>query len=743
MGFSSPVRLLGSLALLGGGLGVVSAPGPAAGVDVTTPYPFTSENLTLFKVPAFPASLITTGGRGVFDTLTLNAVVSQEYGLTTNDPSQITDELRHTWAHDEPYGPLNETDAQAGADDVAVGDLDFNGTSADPKVNAAYLVRGDVGGADQLVLTGDQSQGFPLIGTSTIPGGALSLAITEKSGAVPALLYVRYADALKAYKYDASAAGRLTAVPLTVSGLGAAALSGVADIYHRPTWLDPAIVDNPLDPPGFDAASRAGSLAIAHQAANLTGGTDLRSDLLVPSGTATAVTLSPLVVDLTIGGQHTLAGGASNQAWQSGEVRYVWAPKAAGGLGGSQDRFAMAVTGRRAGANQVAVYRTSLGIGLNPVTTTVNDTNPCGDDEAVDLDLAQFDEVTIAVCASIDHVTGANDRLVEGVVRSTGTFTNWSTHGGSHEVAGAESLRQPQVRVELSCQWLNNADPDPTKHCSDSSNAIIADAAKNGGNVALLTTVAAGDNSSSLATAYQTSNAFLDVAPSTVNTSGLFWWSRVSGDPVPVNSPFPLLSAPLPTTDNLVKAHVPNDPVTNPPEHVTSKPIPVAFLPAPPEVAGAGQQGDAPEFASVSRSTNGNTTSTSTSVSATLGAEIEDVTGAYGVSFDATLSNEVSDDTTVEKTVQTAQAFRGLEDDNVVVYRRVPITRWNGTITESSTGIGIGQPTSVDLPDGNVVTTATNVGALAAQYPELYGPGGELKPVLDKAFSNTVGDPGS
>ena len=169
----------------------------------------------------------------------------------------------------------------------------------------------------------------------------------------------------------------------------------------------------------------------------------------------------------------------------------------------------------------------------------------------------------------------------------------------------------------------------------------------------------------------------------------------------------------------------------------------MAFLPAPPAVAGAGQQGDAPEFAAVTRSTNGTTTSTSSSLSATLGVEIEDVTGAYGASFAVSMANEVSDENTVERTVQTAQAFRGLEDDNVVVYRRVPITRWNGTITESSTGIGIGEPTSVDLTDGNVVTTATNVGALAAQYPELYGDGGELEPVLDRVFSNTVGDPGS
>ena len=359
---------------------------------------------------------------------------------------------------------------------------------------------------------------------------------------------------------------------------------------------------------------------------------------------------------------------------------------------------------------------------------------PCGDDEASDIDIDVSGVSTVVGCASIDHVAGSNDRLVESVYRGS-----WSHKVAAQEVAGAESLRMPDVRVVLACQWLHKT--DPAKTCSDSANFLTDD--QKAGNVALVTTVAAGTTGSSLATTYQTSAAYLDVKTSAVNTQGLFWWSRISGEPVPVNSVFPLLSAPLPAVDNLIRAEVPDDPVNNPPEHVTSKPIPVAFLPAPPEVAGAGQQGDAPEFAAVSRSTNGSTTSTSSSLSATLGVEIEDVTGAYGASFDVTMANEVSDEDTVERTVQTAQAFRGLEDDNVVVYRRVPITRWNGTITESSTGIGIGEPTSVDLTDGNVVTTATNVGALAARYPELYGEGGELEPVLDKVFSNTVGDPGS
>ena len=728
---ASPTRLLAALALLGAGLTVGAGPGAATVVD---PYPFNDESLTLFKVPPYPASLISAGGRGVFDSLTLNGIVSQDYGLTTDDPTVFTDKLRHTWAHDEPYG---DTGGQLNADptrlvnavSLAVGDLDGNGTATDPKVDAAYLVRGIAGGDDHLYVMGSQGQGFPLLADKAITGGALSLAMTEKTPTVPALLFVRYPTSLKAYRFNSGVTGKLSEVTVQTGNVIGAG-SELFDIYHRPSWL------NFDEDQSFTAETRAGALAVAYESPG--GLIELNAQLLAPVGYADSVTMFPVSGFLPV--VHSL--GWSDHAWQSGQVRYDWAePTTGGGIGGigSVDGYSLVIAGRTDNDNRIAVDRA---LGSTVASSDVDGSGPlvgpCGDDEAVDIDVDVSGPSTVVGCASVDHVAGANDRLVESLWRGP-AGGGWSHKVASQEVAGAEALRQPDVRVVLSCQWLHKT--DPAKSCSDSANFLTD--AQQAGNAALVTTVAAGTNGSSLATTYQTSAAYLDVKTSTTNTHGLFWWSRVSGDPVPVNSVFPLLSAPLPAVDTLLRAEVPDDPVNNPPEHVTSKPIPVAFLPAPPEVAGAGQQGDAPEFAAVARSTNGSTTSTSSSLSATLGVEIEDVTGAYGASFEATLANEVSDEKTVERTVQTAQAFRGLEDDNVVVYRRVPITRWNGTITESSTGIGVGQPTSVDLTDGNVVTTATNVGALAAQYPELYGPGGELEPVLDRVFSNTVGDPGS
>ena len=160
---SSPTRLIAVLSLLGAGLTIGAGPVSAAAVE---PYPFNDESLTLFKVPPYPASLVTAGGRGVFATLTLNGLVSQDFGLTTDDTSLFTDELRHTWAHDEEYG---DTGGQLNADParllhavgVAVGDLDGNGTAADPKVEAAYLVRGSAGSDDHLFVMGLPGPGLP------------------------------------------------------------------------------------------------------------------------------------------------------------------------------------------------------------------------------------------------------------------------------------------------------------------------------------------------------------------------------------------------------------------------------------------------------------------------------------------------------------------------------------------------------------------------------------------------------
>ena len=98
--------------------------------------------------------------------------------------------------------------------------------------------------------------------------------------------------------------------------------------------------------------------------------------------------------------------------------------------------------------------------------------------------------------------------------------------------------------------------------------------------------------------------------------------------------------------------------------------------------------------------------------------------------------------TRLERTITTAQAFRGLEDQDVVVYRTVPSVQWRGRSRSSSTGVGAGTR-SVDLPTDGIVTSAASVTSLARKYPDLFGPTGQLRPAVDQIFSHDVGDPGS
>jgi hypothetical protein len=123
--------------------------------------------------------------------------------------------------------------------------------------------------------------------------------------------------------------------------------------------------------------------------------------------------------------------------------------------------------------------------------------------------------------------------------------------------------------------------------------------------------------------------------------------------------------------------------------------------------------------------------------------EWEDPIGANGVSGEVSLEEEVENESSIDRTISTAQAFRGLVDEDAVVYRRVPIEQWRGTVTGSSTGVGIGTPMTVDLIGDRIITSAASVSSMALTYPDLYGENGQLRPVLDAVFSHDVGDPGS
>lgn len=750
MTVSSSTRLLTALALLAGGLAVVAAPLHAAQADDPAyPYPFDNtdgdETVQLMNVPGWPSSLVTAGARSSFVTESLSGAVAQEYGLTTKDPTKISDQLRQSWTDDEPYGPLNEF-GNLGADSLALGDL-----TGDGELDAAYLVRGTGGGDDQIHLFGSQPDGFPYLASIFLAPGALSLTVTEASqagidgAAQPGYIFVRYADQLRAVRF-LSADFELREV--TVSGEPAGAL---VDLYHRGTWLDPG------QPAEYSAALRQRTIALLVNA----GGSPakLRAQLLsVNAHTDGDYTVDPPVLGTVSLGQldgsnlHELTA-AGTSTWQTGRVRYDWAAPLpnGGGLGILEPGYTLAMTGRTsANRNELRADYTAKEGGVLSSLTDSGGTQ-CGNDTPVELDVESYHGNSLIGCASIDSI-GDADRLIQNIGRIGDTLggqgprffdEKWVTKH-SEAVDGNEVLAMPRPRVVLPCVWLTAA---AGHTCSTNTNGGFgSDVTETAGNAALLTTVAAGrdtiDGAGFLDRQYQTGDAWLDADASATNDGGYFWWSPFDTSELVTDSA-PLLVAPLSPVANKVEVNIPDSPIGNPPVITRSKPMPVAFLAAPPQVGGAGQEGDAPEFASTSGSTSGTTESTSSRVGVHVGMEYEDALSVNGISIEASLENEVSDETTLEKTITTSQAFRGLVDEDVVVYRTVPTIQWRGTVVRSSTGIGVGTKTSIDFPIDGVVTSAASVSSLARSYPDLYGPTGQLAPVLDDMFGHDVGDPGS
>ena len=724
MTVSAPTRLFAALALLAGGLAAVAAPLPAAQADDPYPYPFLDadhdEIITLLDVPGYASSLVTRGGEASWLSGTLNSTVAQEYGLTAARATDISDTLRQTWVDEQDYPHLSGNGI-TGADSVALGYLTNDGDD----LAAAYLIKGTGGADDHVQIYGPQSRGFEGYNGIDVAPGALSLTVTEPAAGQPAYIFLRYADHLGAL--SVSTDGEL--VPVTVTG---APTGSYLDLYHRGTWLDEGSAKNTA----LDERKRAFAVLTDN------GGTPdkLQARLLTVAGhTATSVT----VAATTFSTVHELASSGTRSWLPTGRVRYAFA----GGtesfpLTNGNPQYVLALTGRdtAAGGGQEHNHLQATLKGSNAAVSSLSDTNgtQCGDDTALEIDVESYHADTLLGCASVD-INGNADRLVQNMGRIHYTsgfpFPAWLGQH-SNAVNDEDRLGQLNPRIVLPCVTLMAAKGNT---CS-----IGATAPGDGaGNAALQTTVA-GDRDTSASDPtfrfqYQTGDAWLDqVKPATVGAAGTFLWTKLDGDEE-VGANAPLLVAPFPLTANEVDVHIPD----SPPVLTRSKPIPVAFLAAPPQVGGAGQQGDAPEFASTTGSSSGTSTSTSSRIGVHIGMNYEDPLGANGVAVEASLESEVSDDTEIERTITTSQAFRGLVDQDVVVYRTVPTVQWRGEIVHSSTGVGAGTATSIDFPTANVVTSAASVSSLARSYPDLFGPTGQLKPVLDEVFNHDIGDPGS
>ncbi|QIG42231.1 cadherin-like domain-containing protein [Nocardioides anomalus] len=719
---TAPVRLLSALALVGAGLALAAPSTPAAAVD-PYPFPFKDDTFTLSDQPGFPSALVTRGGDATWLSGTLNSAVAQEYGLTAKKASDISDALRQSWVDEQPYP--DPSGSVAGADSVALGYLTHFDDDDPDDLSAAYLTKGTGGAKDNVRIYGPQSRGFGNFSGLDVAPGVLSITVTEPAVGQPSYVFLRYADHLGAVSVADN--GEMKEVTVTGGPTGK-----LLDLYHRGTWLDQGSAKNTA----LDERKRAFAVLTDEGGSPDT----LRARMLtVASHTATSVTVSPTTYSIA---QQMPSSGT--RSWlPTGQVRYAFAGGTESSLfNNGNPQYFLAMTGRDAAAGGGQAHNhlvASLKGSKNIIDSLADgDGSKCGDDTPLAIDVESYHADSMLGCASV-RVIGDADRLVQNMGRlhyASGYPT--PTWLGQHDnaVDNQDRLGQLNPRVVLPCATLMAA--------AGQSCSIGATAPGDGaGNATLQTTLAADVDSSApdptFSRQYVTSDEWLDQKkPATTGAAGQFQWTRLAGYQT-VGTDAPLLVAPLPLEVNEVQVRI----TATQPVLTRSKPIPIAFLAAPPEVSGAGQQGDAPEFASTTGSSNGSTTSTSSRIGVHVGMEWEDPLGANGLSIEANLESEVSDDKTLERTVTTAQAFRGLEDQDVVVYRTVPTVQWRGEVVHSSTGVGAGSQTSIDFPTDGVVTSAASVSSLARSYPDLFGPTGQLKPVLDQVFDHEVGNPGS
>lgn len=730
MRLAKPLRLLPAVALLLPGL-AVSAASPVQAAD--TAFPFKDESVTLVDRPGWSADLVTRpDGSSARVSSTANSTVAQEYGLTTGDQAAVSDALRRSWVEDQPYAALSERSGTLrGADSAALGYLD-----SDTSLDAAYLVKGAAGAQDSVVVTASQQYGFPVRGSVSVDPGALSITTTERGGGQPAYVWVRYADHLAAVRVRELPNDGIDLEPVTVT---TGETGTFLDLHHHGTWLDQG---RTLDEP---VATRQTSFALLIDKG---GAQDtLRAVMTKVVGHTDASAGRPGTVSIApiYSWSADTMTTPTGRSWLpgSGRVRYTWPDKDGVANGGFDDvvSYSLVMSARSADASGgeqknslYAVTRMSDRPELWQAGT--DDGTRCGNDTALEVDVAHQHEQTVIGCASVDQ-NGNADRLVQNVARASGAGTlGWGVQH-SNPVNGEDRLGALHPRVVFPCTALLT---QASSGCSTTAGSA--------GNAAMETTLG-GDGDVNInrpellddySNVYRTSDAWLDVkAPTNAATAGRFQWTPLSARGT-VTPSSPLLVTPLPLQRNRVEVRIADDQT---PVRTQSEPIPVAFLAAPPQVAGLGQQGEAPEFAATSSSGQGSTTSSSSRIGVHVGAEFEDPTGANGKSLEISLESEVSDESSLERTITTAQAYRGLVDDDVVVYRTIPSLQWRGTVIGSTTGVGFDTQVSVNLPTDGTVTSAASVTSLAKKFPALYGSEGQLRPTLDQVFGHTVGDPGS
>jgi hypothetical protein len=171
--------------------------------------------------------------------------------------------------------------------------------------------------------------------------------------------------------------------------------------------------------------------------------------------------------------------------------------------------------------------------------------------------------------------------------------------------------------------------------------------------------------------------------------------------------------------------------------------IPFALLAAPPFVAGARQQPDGrPTFARSTTSGGSESETTATRVGFSVGIEVEDPLSVSRLSVEGAYEREVQNKDSTTYSLTLSEAFLGEPEQDYVVATTTQAWVLDGTVLESSTGLGVGSRAEIRHPR-STTTHVMSVEKLVRDYPEKYGATTVLGAGLRDILSHTPGDPGS
>lgn len=693
-------------------LALAAAPPPAAAAVAAAGSAFAHDRFQVLDLPSFPAFLVSGGGRASYVSQSAEGTAVQEYGAT-GEPDAAA--LR-AWAHDEPYGHGGRAPGIAGATTVSLGDLDEDGG-----VDAAYLIPGTSADGSTVVVLGSQQEGFPQLTRRTVPArdgraplrvDVFEAATDTSSTRTPANLLVTYPTGFAAYTFSGGGLSE-------VAGLASPTLPAgevVLDAWHRPAWDRQAGEDDAGGGRSFAYVTKGADGVVLHAA------TFRRSpDYAVSDVRSTRV-----------------AAGAD-----SARVRYDWDRPSAARSAGGLPQGSFAVTTRTGTANSITWARLGdwrpttdrdVELRFEPLSHN-SDSAVCAGDELatpdVEVYLSGRDDSVRMACATVRHQSGP-DQVVQGLrlvdrhpvaIGASGSG-GWVTE--TRTVDGLDVVTRPEPEVQLPGVALLASLPANNRQVSTSSG--FSDLGGWTAGTPAMSIVLSAGLASALQPYYLVSS-YPDP-------------SRTVSYAVPVGpstGSSPVVAAPLPALRNRVEIAVDD---SSAPRLVQGDPVPVAFLAAPPQVAGSGQSASPPQFASTAASSTTDGKSTATRVGAMIGGEWEDPSGAFAFAVEASVEREVTEGHSATREISTAEEFLGLTTDDTVIYTTTSMEEFTGTIVSSSTGVAVGTKTVIDLPRGGT-TSAASVTNLRSRFPAQFGPGGTLEPALQAVFSHDVGNPGS